>query len=116
MATDGSSTASRRGEWSGFASPRSTSMPRFPSASTTPSNSACASPGSALTGSSSVPSSMSRDVVSDIDRKPLALESSPSRSEEHTSELQSLMRNSYAVFCLKKKKNKTKKVQIEEHI
>src|SRR3546814_10040218 len=30
------------------------------------------------------------------------------RSEEHTSELQSLMRNSYAVFCLKKKK-KTRK-------
>src|SRR3546814_3215477 len=30
------------------------------------------------------------------------------RSEEHTSELQSLMRISYAVFCLKKK-NKTKK-------
>src|SRR3546814_4439389 len=30
------------------------------------------------------------------------------RSEEHTSELQSLMRNSYAVFCLKKKKKKTK--------
>src|SRR3546814_1405492 len=27
----------------------------------------------------------------------------PDRSEEHTSELQSLMRNSYAVFCLKKK-------------
>src|SRR3546814_10061116 len=27
----------------------------------------------------------------------------PVRSEEHTSELQSLMRNSYAVFCLKKK-------------
>src|SRR3546814_2062015 len=31
------------------------------------------------------------------------------RSEEHTSELQSLMRISYAVFCLKKKKN------IEKH-
>src|SRR3546814_5055609 len=30
------------------------------------------------------------------------------RSEEHTSELQSLMRISYAVFCLKKKKNKEK--------
>src|SRR3546814_6704011 len=30
-----------------------------------------------------------------------------SRSEEHTSELQSLMRISYAVFCLKKKINKT---------
>src|SRR3546814_10694955 len=28
-----------------------------------------------------------------------------SRSEEHTSELQSLMRNSYAVFCLKNKKH-----------
>src|SRR3546814_5141496 len=28
----------------------------------------------------------------------------PGRSEEHTSELQSLMRTSYAVFCLKKKK------------
>src|SRR3546814_4594815 len=27
------------------------------------------------------------------------------RSEEHTSELQSLMRNSYAVFCLKQKNN-----------
>src|SRR3546814_3266536 len=33
---------------------------------------------------------------------------STSRSEEHTSELQSLMRISYAVFCLKKKKNKNR--------
>src|SRR3546814_1519640 len=31
----------------------------------------------------------------------------PPRSEEHTSELQSLMRISYAVFCLKKKKKTT---------
>src|SRR3546814_8388338 len=31
------------------------------------------------------------------------------RSEEHTSELQSLMRISYAVFCLKKKTNKQKR-------
>src|SRR3546814_1802240 len=39
----------------------------------------------------------------------LALELAPRvrRSEEHTSELQSLMRISYAVFCLKKKKKKT---------
>src|SRR3546814_3047962 len=36
-----------------------------------------------------------------------------SRSEEHTSELQSLMRISYAVFCLKKKK--TKKIDIMNH-
>src|SRR3546814_4387532 len=33
------------------------------------------------------------------------------RSEEHTSELQSLMRISYAVFCLKKKKTKMKKTE-----
>src|SRR3546814_8823435 len=35
----------------------------------------------------------------------LGQEGPPTRSEEHTSELQSLMRISYAVFCLKKKKN-----------
>src|SRR3546814_8519801 len=34
------------------------------------------------------------------------------RSEEHTSELQSLMRISYAVFCLKKKKNKYTKTYL----
>src|SRR3546814_7299610 len=34
------------------------------------------------------------------------------RSEEHTSELQSLMRISYAVFCLKKKK--TNKIQLDD--
>src|SRR3546814_2844559 len=33
------------------------------------------------------------------------------RSEEHTSELQSLMRTSYAVFCLKKKKHTNHKTQ-----
>src|SRR3546814_2133606 len=33
------------------------------------------------------------------------------RSEEHTSELQSLMRISYAVFCLKKKKYKNQKTK-----
>src|SRR3546814_8774276 len=33
------------------------------------------------------------------------------RSEEHTSELQSLMRISYAVFCLKKKKQITQKMK-----
>src|SRR3546814_8455003 len=36
-------------------------------------------------------------------RSPQSLADDPNRSEEHTSELQSLMRNSYAVFCLKKK-------------
>src|SRR3546814_1860202 len=37
---------------------------------------------------------------------PALADDSGLRSEEHTSELQSLMRNSYAVFCLKKKKKK----------
>src|SRR3546814_7462499 len=37
------------------------------------------------------------------------------RSEEHTSELQSLMRISYAVFCLKKKKNKNETRTNEKH-
>src|SRR3546814_10297572 len=36
------------------------------------------------------------------------------RSEEHTSELQSLMRNSYAVLCLKKKKTKEKNMTTRE--
>src|SRR3546814_3320575 len=45
-----------------------------------------------------------------------AEETETTRSEEHTSELQSLMRISYAVFCLKKKKKKhehkqTRKIQ-----
>src|SRR3546814_47952 len=37
------------------------------------------------------------------------------RSEEHTSELQSLMRISYAVFCLKKKKQNTKYQQHKQY-
>src|SRR3546814_7019789 len=36
----------------------------------------------------------------------VAVNETPRRSEEHTSELQSLMRISYAVFCLKKKKER----------
>src|SRR3546814_2829556 len=37
------------------------------------------------------------------------------RSEEHTSELQSLMRISYAVFCLKKKKQYREKNILQQH-
>src|SRR3546814_10883625 len=47
-------------------------------------------------------------VAAMIDGSPHA---PPPRSEEHTSELQSLMRISYAVFCLKKKKNKQQRKQ-----
>src|SRR3546814_1845299 len=48
------------------------------------------------------------DVVDDRQRRHQAfpVECQMSRSEEHTSELQSLMRISYAVFCLKKKNHK----------
>src|SRR3546814_1940616 len=44
------------------------------------------------------------EVLSGVEEERLiGLAASQSRSEEHTSELQSLMRISYAVFCLKKK-------------
>src|SRR3546814_10770687 len=46
-----------------------------------------------------------QEVLGQFDRLRLMPEV---RSEEHTSELQSLMRISYAVFCLKKKKHKNK--------
>src|SRR3546814_4870681 len=42
----------------------------------------------------------------------MRLELFDKRSEEHTSELQSLMRISYAVFCLKKKNKRTSKLTI----
>src|SRR3546814_7668421 len=45
------------------------------------------------------------DILGDVARRAARL----ARSEEHTSELQSLMRISYAVFCLKKKTNTAKK-------
>src|SRR3546814_8799926 len=61
-----------------------------------------------------------RDPIKEADRRKPAWHDSPRgppvnlrnrrllglRSEEHTSELQSLMRSSYAVFCLKKKNKK----------
>src|SRR3546814_10160404 len=40
----------------------------------------------------------------------------PVRSEEHTSELQSLMRISYAVFCLQKNKRQTEKRNYQKYI
>src|SRR3546814_3092887 len=55
-----------------------------------------------------------RDPSSCPGRKPTAPVVSDGckvRSEEHTSELQSLMRISYAVFCLKKKQHKKKKTR-----
>src|SRR3546814_6600175 len=47
-----------------------------------------------------------------LDHQP-AVVGTVERSEEHTSELQSLMRTSYAVFCLKKKKTDSHLTQID---
>src|SRR3546814_6839179 len=50
----------------------------------------------------------------DADRQPAGADAGGrGRSEEHTSELQSLMRISYAVFCLKKNNNNTKYTHTE---
>src|SRR3546814_6851571 len=51
-----------------------------------------------------------RHITGDPDRPPTRV-----RSEEHTSELQSLMRISYAVFCLKKKNNETRDTKPNIH-
>src|SRR3546814_5183618 len=54
------------------------------------------------------------DAVLDV-REDTGMEPFVGRSEEHTSELQSLMRISYAVFCLKKtKSNKLTRVTAEQ--
>src|SRR3546814_10897067 len=56
-------------------------------------------------------------VVHAVDPAMVGAAQVAARSEEHTSELQSLMRISYAVFCLKKKKNTTTQQQrpINQH-
>src|SRR3546814_10490568 len=55
---------------------------------------------------------MLEEIVVTAQKRSESLQDTPisitARSEEHTSELQSLMRNSYAVFCLKKKQKHTK--------
>src|SRR3546814_2824706 len=54
------------------------------------------------------PPELAKYLIPRIERSYVAVQrvvESLDRSEEHTSELQSLMRISYAVFCLKKKKN-----------
>src|SRR3546814_9990128 len=66
-------------------------------------------------GSSSAVQPLAGDATTTLPAKLAGVAAGPneaepnSRSEEHTSELQSLMRISYAVFCLKKKKTRTYK-------
>src|SRR3546814_5052191 len=47
-----------------------------------------------------------RELIAEVVNVHAHIDTGDHRSEEHTSELQSLMRISYAVFCLKKKKQK----------
>src|SRR3546814_2337090 len=67
------------------------------------------------TGAAPTDVSAAADLSRSLPRMRLVGESiyqkgSLSKSEEHTSELQSLMRISYAVFCLKKKKTKKRSI------
>src|SRR3546814_10212900 len=55
-----------------------------------------------------------RSFEQTIELRPGTRKSNPFRSEEHTSELQSLMRISYAVFCLKKKNRHTQTTILQE--
>src|SRR3546814_3536712 len=63
-----------------------------------------------------------RNANLDVDQSPFGRErrtaaaAAHARSEEHTSELQSLMRISYAVFCLKKKKTMVNVTKTNTHI
>src|SRR3546814_2994187 len=61
-----------------------------------------------------VASGVMRVPSSDLEIDHLGHDEGADRSEEHTSELQSLMRNSYAVFCLKNKTTRMK-VNRERH-
>src|SRR3546814_963830 len=54
-------------------------------------------------------------LFADSDIGVVAAETARERSEEHTSELQSLMRISYAVFCLKKKTQQTQQAHNMRH-
>src|SRR3546814_6830270 len=60
-------------------------------------------------------SSAARPCAAKIDQTSCALGPKCQRSEEHTSELQSLMRISYAVFCLKKKKKYNNHSQLKNN-
>src|SRR3546814_6301403 len=72
----------------------------------------------ALGSTVSRPNSLGNPALSLLDRDRVVVLSnsarSAMRSEEHTSELQSLMRISYAVFCLQKNKRKNKHTTINE--
>src|SRR3546814_8851424 len=66
----------------------------------------CSIPLGTASPQAEIPSAKRMSTIAEGSVKPNQAASAPAyRSEEHTSELQSLMRISYAVFCLKKKKH-----------
>src|SRR3546814_1749093 len=77
-------------------------------------HSACAMVMMGLLKLSPTPSSAATRKTFSVARFHICLRDS--RSEEHTSELQSLMRISYAVFCLKKKKNNNIIMQMQNKL
>src|SRR3546814_6896258 len=77
-----------------------------------PARKAMATPSRSGSGAANGPSTRKRKDRTTRKETPMTDTSRLSRSEEHTSELQSLMRISYAVFCLKKKKKKTEKSNV----
>src|SRR3546814_5391322 len=81
--------------------PRHLTVTAMPSATVAVSNSIDAS---ASTSAAGFIWSMNGQATHAAPMAPTAVVATYRRSEEHTSELQSLMRISYAVFCLKKKK------------
>src|SRR3546814_8117326 len=85
--------------WLSSPTGRPVAMPRLPSPLAVPATSRCAQRWPSVKRDRKQPA-----VTAPAQRPPML------RSEEHTSELQSLMRISYAVFCLKKKKVKPRKV------
>src|SRR3546814_8394489 len=100
--------------WSRSSSPRAATSACPPcSTSSTSSISSCSTicPTSARTRSKPAPCSSSSPTATNATRSPLP-PTSHFRSEEHTSELQSLMRISYAVFCLKKTNNQSQKTDL----
>src|SRR3546814_9252951 len=62
-----------------------------------------------------VPTSITALGAQQLAQQGIVSQSDLQRSEEHTSELQSLMRISYAVFCLKKKKNRNSAIKYDNN-
>src|SRR3546814_3846848 len=88
----------------------------FAASASTARGSAQWSPMGAIPGRSMIMSAWPQPIHS-AGGQASTIASSRKRSEEHTSELQSLMRISYAVFCLKKKNKQSNKLtDINTHI